>query len=130
MNSGALAGAGTPMLASLRWVANQVPSSAKLAAPVLGCTASASSKLATAPNGRKSVAGAKPGAFMVSGTMATVWVLLRKMTEPSAGAAFRAWAAICPPAPGLLSTSTGWPNCTASFSATMRAAVSAGPPGG
>jgi len=33
------------------------------------------------------------------------------------------------PPPGLLSTITGWPNKTESFSATMRAEVSVEPPG-
>ncbi len=35
-----------------------------------------------------------------------------------------------PPAPGLFSTTTGWPQASVSFCATSRPVVSSGPPGG
>jgi len=48
---------------------------------------------------------------------------------PSAGARTTASAPSMPLAPGLFSTTTGWPSETRSFSARSRAIVSTPPPG-
>ena len=52
------------------------------------------------------------------------------MVCPSVGAANMACTAMAPPAPGLLSTTTGWPMSVEICSARMRATTSMVPPAG
>ena len=59
-----------------------------------------------------------------------VWSMVSITVEPSAGAAFSCWVAIMPPAPPLLSTSTGWFSTSLSLSASTRAITSVAPPAG
>jgi len=51
------------------------------------------------------------------------------MVWPSAAAIFAASEAMMPLAPGLLSTTTGWPQACVSFWLTSRAMMSVAPPG-
>src|SRR5450830_963775 len=60
--------------------------------------------------------------------MAMVWLFDRYRVCPSGLAALSNWAAIWPPAPGLLSTTTGWPSSCCRPWASWRAIMSELPP--
>jgi hypothetical protein len=76
------------------------------------------------------LAGSKPGLRTVSGIIDTVWLFVRNSVLPSGAAPFSATAAICPPAPGRFSTTTGRLSSVVSSAARLRAMVSMLPPAG
>jgi hypothetical protein len=57
-------------------------------APVFACAARTSSKVAKGLTGCRSARVSKPGALSTSGTVTTVWPLVKNSTEPLDGAAF------------------------------------------
>src|SRR5262249_45224300 len=65
----------------------------------------------------------------MSGLMTSVEVLPRRSVWPSGSDSATARAAIVPPAPPRLSTTTGWPSASDIFGEMGRAITSAGPPG-
>ena len=93
-------------------------------------TANAFTKVAKPPTATKSRAGSKPGFLTTSGSMEIVWSCVKNRVVPSGAAALSVWAAICPPAPALFSTTTGLPNVSLSLSANTRAMASVPPPAG
>jgi hypothetical protein len=93
-------------------------------------SASALTKVAKPATATKSFAGSNPGFFMTSGRIEIVWSCEMKNIEPSGVARFNSCAAICPPAPGRFSTTTGAPTSSFSFSARARAIASVPPPAG
>ena len=112
------------------WLRTQATYSLTDLAGVPPETASALTKVAKPATATKSRAGSKPGFFMTRGRIEMVWSCDRKKVLPSGAAAFRACAAIRPPAPARFSTTTGVPSWSLSLSARMRAIASVPPPGG
>jgi hypothetical protein len=98
-------------------------------AGTVGATTRTIEARATTATGFKSVIGSK---LPLSTCGTSVSTLLADIMSvwPSGGAASRLCTAITPPAPGLLSTTTGWPIWTDNWSASARATMSAVPPAG
>ena len=67
---------------------------------------------------------------MVSGIIASAWLLEKNSVLPSGAAAFSALAAICPPAPGRFSTTTLRLSASDMACARWRAMASVPPPAG
>ena len=84
---------------------------------------------AMAVTGLTSLSGSK-AVFITCGISVRMLLAVIMMVWPSGGAASMACTAMAPPAPGLFSTTTGWPMSAASWSATMRATTSMVPPAG
>ncbi|SPA31811.1 conserved hypothetical protein [Cupriavidus taiwanensis] len=84
---------------------------------------------ATAAMGRTSLSGSNAG-LSTCGTSVSTLLAVTMMVWPSAGAASMVVMAMPPPAPGLLSTTTGWPRSADSWSASRRASTSMVPPAG
>ena len=112
------------------WLRTQATYSFTDLAGVPPDTASALTKVANPATATKSRAGSKPGFFMTRGRMEMVWSCDKNTVLPSGVAAFKACAAIRPPAPARFSTTTGTPSWSLSLSARMRAIASVPPPGG
>jgi hypothetical protein len=70
------------------------------------------------------------GAFWIKGPVASGPLNPSRITLPSAGARAVSAVATVPPAAGLLSTTTGWPNLSLSFSPIARASTSSELPAG
>ena len=98
-------------------------------AGTVGATTRTIEARATTATGFKSFIGSKLPLSTCGTSVSTLLADIMRVW-PSGGADSRLCTAITPPAPGLLSTITGWPIWADNWSASARATMSAVPPAG
>ena len=119
---------GVPMLSLPGLARAHASNSASVLNRPPSATTSTRSKVASMDTGAKS-ASVSNGSDLNSAALTAVPLDTSSSVWPSGSARATSSPATTPPAPGLLSTTTGWPRAAAIFWPTVRAVRSAAPPG-